>query len=86
MNAVVDGDGADGYKQFIDKKTLIKFISELVKYDSMFKKGAEKGVEKYFQSYTFTEIVDKIKSYTNLENFLIEERNVIQSGWITIYK
>ena len=79
LNAVVDGDGADGYKQFADKKTLIKFISELVKYDSMFKKGAEKGVEKYFQSYTFTEIVDKIKSYTNLENFLIEERNVIQS-------
>ena len=48
LNAVVDGDGADGYKQFIDKN-LIKFISELVKYDS-FKKGVA-GVENIFNPY-----------------------------------
>ena len=50
----------------------------LVKYESSFKDGAEKGVNKYFEGYSLTSIVEKIQQYTTLENFLIREKSAIQ--------
>ncbi len=47
IRAVVDAEGVDNFKKFINKSKLIEFIKLLVKYDSKFKDGAEKGIDKY---------------------------------------
>ncbi len=79
IQTVLDSEGPDSYKKFINKSKLIEFISMLVKYDSNFKEGSEKGVEKYFEGYSLSDIVSKIQSYTTLKNFITRERSVIQT-------
>ena len=80
LRAVVDSQGANNYKYFIDRSSLIDFIKLLVKYDSRFKDGAEKGVDKYFESNSLTDIVNKIKSDTTLDNFITRQKSVIEGS------
>lgn len=80
IKTVIDSEGVDNLKKFINKGKLIEFIRLLVKYESSFKDGAEKGVNKYFEGYSLTSIVEKIQQYTTLENFLIREKSAIQSS------
>jgi hypothetical protein len=80
IRAVIDAEGVDNFKKFINKSKLIEFIKLLVKYDSKFKDGAEKGIDKYFEGFSLTSIVEKIQQYTTIDNFLTRERNVIQSS------
>tara|TARA_E500000331_G_C17230063_1_gene702214 strand:- start:406 stop:1878 length:1473 start_codon:yes stop_codon:yes gene_type:complete len=80
IKTVIDSEGVDSLKKFVNKSKLIEFIKLLVKYDSNFKDGAEKGVEKYFEGYSLTSIVEKIQQYTTVENFLTREKSAIQSS------
>ena len=75
LRAVVDSQGANNYKYFIDRSSLIDFIKLLVKYDSRFKDGAEKGVDN-IESNSLTDIVNKIKSDTTLDNFITRQKNL----------
>jgi hypothetical protein len=80
IRSVMDSEGADNYKKFVNRNKLIEFMTLLVKYDSKFKDGSEKGIAKYFENFSLTDIVSKIQSYTTLDNFLSKERSVIQTS------
>ena len=80
IKTVIDSEGVDNLKKFVNKSKLIEFIKLLVKYDSNFKDGSEKGIDKYFDGFSLTSIVEKIQQYTTLENFLTREKSAIQSS------
>lgn len=80
IKTVIDSEGVDNLKKFVNKNKLIEFIKLLVKYDSNFKDGSEKGIDKYFETFSLTSIVEKIQQYTTLENFLNREKSAIQSS------
>jgi len=80
IRSVLDSEGADNYKKFINRTKLIEFMRLLVKYDSNFKDGSEKGINKYFEGLSLSDIVSKIQSYTTLDNLLTREKSVIQSS------
>ena len=80
IKTVIDSEGVDNLKKFVNKGKLIEFLKLLVKYDSNFKDGAEKGIDKYFEAFSLTSIVEKVQQYTTIENFLTREKSAIQSS------
>ena len=79
LKAIIDYKGAEYYKKFVDRKAMLKFVKLNVTYDPKFDKGAERGIDKYFEGQTLTEICNKIKSMKTLDNFLLKEYRLIES-------
>lgn len=79
FKAILDYKGAEYYKKFVDRKAILKFIKLNVTLDPKFDKGAERGIDRYFEGQSLTEICNKIKSMKTLDNFLLKEYKLIES-------
>ena len=79
FKAILDYKGAEHYKKFVDRKAILKFIKLNVTLDPKFDKGAERGIDRYFEGQSLTEICNKIKSMKTLDNFLLKEYKLIES-------
>ena len=79
LKAIINYKGAEYYKKFVDRKAMLKFIKINVTFDPKFDKGAERGIDKYFEGQSLTEICNKIKSMKTLDNFLLKEYRLIES-------